>query len=42
MTRVLLRSVGPVAVPLPSYQTAGAAGADLHAALAEPVTLAPG
>jgi dUTP pyrophosphatase len=31
-----------VAVPLPSYQTSGAAGADLHAALEEPVTLAPG
>lgn len=42
MTRVLARRVGPVEVPLPSYQTAGAAGADLHAALAEPVTLAPG
>ena len=42
MTRVLARRTGPVAVPLPAYQTAGAAGADLHAALAEPVTLAPG
>lgn len=42
MTRVLVRRVGPVAVPLPSYQTSGAAGADLHAALAEPLTLAPG
>lgn len=42
MTRVLARRVGSVEVPLPSYQTAGAAGADLHAALAEPVTLAPG
>ena len=42
MTRVLVKRVGAVAVPLPSYQTAGAAGADLHAALAEPVTLAPG
>ena len=42
MTRVLARRVGEVEVPLPSYQTAGAAGADLHAAVAEPVTLAPG
>lgn len=42
MTRVLVRRVGPVEVPLPSYQTAGAAGADLHAALAEPLTLGPG
>ena len=42
MTRVLARRVGPVEVPLPSYQTTGAAGADLHAAVAEPVTLAPG
>ncbi len=42
MTRVLARRTGPVAVPLPAYQTIGAAGADLHAALAEAVTLAPG
>jgi dUTP pyrophosphatase len=42
VTRVLARRTGPVAVPLPAYQTHGAAGADLHAALAEPVTLAPG
>ena len=27
---------------VPSYQTAGAAGADLHAHLAEPLVLAPG
>jgi dUTP pyrophosphatase len=40
--RVLARRTGSVAVPLPAYQTTGAAGADLHAALAEPVTLAPG
>jgi len=40
--RVLARRTGAVEVPLPAYQTAGAAGADLHAALAEPVTLAPG
>jgi dUTP pyrophosphatase len=42
MIRVLATRTGPVEVPLPSYQTAGAAGADLHAALAEPLTLAPG
>jgi len=42
VTRVLARRTGPVAVPLPAYQTDAAAGADLHAALAEPVTLAPG
>jgi len=42
VTRVLARRAGPVEVPLPNYQTAGAAGADLHAAVAEPVTLAPG
>jgi dUTP pyrophosphatase len=33
--------VGAVTVPLPAYQTAGAAGMDLHAALAAPVTIAP-
>lgn len=29
-------------LPLPAYQTAGAAGCDLRAALAEPVVLEPG
>jgi dUTP pyrophosphatase len=29
-------------LPLPSWQTEGAAGADLHAALLEPVVLEPG
>jgi dUTP diphosphatase len=29
-------------LPLPRYASADAAGADLHAAVAEPVTLAPG
>ncbi len=29
-------------LPLPAYATAGAAGADLRAAVASPVTLAPG
>jgi dUTP pyrophosphatase len=42
VTRVFARRVGPVEVPLPTYQTSGAAGADLHAAIEEPWTLAPG
>ena len=29
-------------LPLPAYETAGAAGMDLRAAVSEPVTLAPG
>lgn len=29
-------------LPLPSYQTADAAGLDLHAAVSEPLTVAPG
>lgn len=33
---------GPVDVPLPQYQTEGAAGFDVHAALQTPVTLEPG
>jgi dUTP pyrophosphatase len=33
--------VGHVEVPLPKYQTAGAAGMDVHAATTEPVTLGP-
>jgi dUTP pyrophosphatase len=36
-----VKRVGPIAVPLPSYQTDGASGMDLHAALEEPLTLAP-
>ncbi|WP_420814293.1 dUTP diphosphatase [Labilithrix luteola] len=35
------RRVGNVDVPFPRYQTDGAAGMDLHAALTEPVTLSP-
>jgi dUTP pyrophosphatase len=37
----VVRSSGPGA-PLPSYQTDGAAGLDLPAALSDPVTIAPG
>lgn len=33
--------VGPIEVPLPRYQTEGASGMDLHAALAAPLVLAP-
>jgi dUTP pyrophosphatase len=39
--RIQVVLVGPVQVPLPRYQSDGAAGMDLHAALAEPITLAP-
>jgi dUTP pyrophosphatase len=37
--RILPHGAG---LPLPHYATADAAGADLHAAVAEPVTVAPG
>lgn len=37
-----VRLIGPVEVPLPAYQTEGAAGMDLSAAVAEPLTLQPG
>jgi dUTP pyrophosphatase len=36
-----VRRVGAIAVPLPHYQTQGAAGMDLHAAIDAPVTIAP-
>ncbi len=39
---VPLARVGDVDVPPPRYQTEGAAGMDLAAAVAEPVILAPG
>ena len=39
LVRVL--AVGPVAVPLPRYQTPGAAGLDLAAALSEPLKIKP-
>jgi dUTP pyrophosphatase len=37
---VRVRRVGAVEVPLPRYQTEHAAGMDLQAAIAEPITLA--
>lgn len=40
--KLRVQRVGAVHVPLPSYQTAGSAGLDLCAALAEPVRLEPG
>jgi dUTP pyrophosphatase len=42
MVCIDVQRTGPVEVPLPRYQTTGAAGMDLHAALEAPVTLAPG
>jgi dUTP pyrophosphatase len=42
MLKVAVKRTGAVSVPLPSYQTDGAAGMDLHAALPEAVRLAPG
>jgi dUTP pyrophosphatase len=39
--RLRIARVGLVDVPLPRYQTEGAAGMDLHAAIREPVVLAP-
>lgn len=41
MHRVRVQRVGSVSVALPRYQTSGAAGMDLHAALQAPITLAP-
>lgn len=43
MANVLLQRLPHGAdLPLPAYETEGAAGLDLRAAIAEPVTLAPG
>ncbi len=39
---IRVQRVGSVLVPLPSYQTSGSAGLDLHAALVESVMLLPG
>jgi dUTP pyrophosphatase len=38
---ILVARVGPVDVPLPRYQSAGAAGMDLTAALEKPLRLKP-
>lgn len=40
--KIEITKVGAVDVPLPAYQTAGAAGLDLYAAIEEPVTIAWG
>jgi dUTP pyrophosphatase len=39
--RIQIARVGLVHVPVPRYQTDRAAGMDLHAALSDPLTLAP-
>ena len=39
--RIPVARVGPIAVPLPRYQTDGAAGMDLHAAIAAPIVVPP-
>lgn len=39
--RIQVSRVGPVAVPLPRYQTDGAAGMDLHAAIEAPIVVPP-
>jgi dUTP pyrophosphatase len=39
--QVRIKRVGSIEVPLPRYQTSGAAGMDLHAAISAPVTVAP-
>jgi dUTP pyrophosphatase len=39
--RIQVARVGTVRVPLPRYQTDGAAGMDLHAALAAPLVVPP-
>jgi len=39
--RIQVSRVGPVSVPLPRYQSDGAAGMDLHAALSAPLVIRP-
>ncbi|RMD83691.1 MAG: dUTP diphosphatase [Candidatus Dadabacteria bacterium] len=39
---IKIRRVGQQRVPLPRYMTPGAAGMDLHAAISEPLEVAPG
>jgi dUTP pyrophosphatase len=41
VTRLRVRRTGTIEVPLPAYQSEGAAGLDLCAAIAEPWTLEP-
>src|SRR5688572_14559843 len=40
--QVRIQRCGPIEVPLPRYQTPGAAGVDLHLATAAPLSLEPG
>jgi dUTP pyrophosphatase len=42
MITIRARRMGDVEVPPPRYQTEGAAGMDLHAAVAAPLVIAPG
>jgi dUTP pyrophosphatase len=39
--RIRIARIGPVAVPLPRYQSVGASGMDLHAAIVAPLTIEP-
>lgn len=39
--RIAVARMGTVAVPLPTYQTRGSAGMDLHAAIEAPISLKP-
>lgn len=41
MLPITVKRVGPVHLPLPEYQTPGAAGLDLRAAIAEPREIPP-
>jgi dUTP pyrophosphatase len=40
--KLFVQRVGAIGVPLPAYQTAGAAGLDLSAAVAQPLVIPPG
>ena len=42
MVKLSLKRVGTFQAPRPVYQSAGAAGMDLHAAIDHPITLQPG
>lgn len=42
LAQIRVMRVGSVEAPLPSYQSAQAAGLDLHAAVDRPVTIEPG